>query len=128
MTALALGALLRNTAAAITTFVAVFLVIPTLTLQLPASSTDALRAVPTLQPRRRVDRRQFRFTPCAFGPWTGFGVLCGYAAIVIGARRPVSQRGGWRVGPARSLNSSGTADLDHLAQTYPQLVMEGLVC
>ena len=34
MTALALGALLRNTAAAITTFVAVFFVIPTLTLLL----------------------------------------------------------------------------------------------
>ena len=67
MTALALGALLRNTAAAITTFVAVFLVIPTLTLQLPASSTDALRAVPTLQPRRRVDRRQFRYAP-SVGP------------------------------------------------------------
>jgi len=40
MTALALGALLRNTAAAITTFVAVFFVIPTLTLLLPASLTD----------------------------------------------------------------------------------------
>ena len=40
MTALALGALLRNTAAAITTFVAVFFVIPPLTLLLPASLTD----------------------------------------------------------------------------------------
>ena len=40
LTALALGALLRNTAAAITTFVAVFFVIPTLTLLLPASLTD----------------------------------------------------------------------------------------
>ena len=40
MTALALGALLRNTAAAITTFVAVFFVIPPLTLLLPASLND----------------------------------------------------------------------------------------
>ncbi len=40
ITALALGALLRNTAAAITTFVAVFFVIPPLTLLLPASLTD----------------------------------------------------------------------------------------
>ena len=40
--------------------------------------------------------------------------------------RAVSQRGGGE--SARSLNSPGTADLDHLAQTYPQLVMEGLVC
>ena len=40
MTALALGALLRNTAAAITTFVAVFFVIPPLTNLLPAWLTD----------------------------------------------------------------------------------------
>ncbi len=40
VTALASGALLRNTAAAITTFVAVFFVIPPLTLLLPASLTD----------------------------------------------------------------------------------------
>ena len=40
MTALALGALLRNTAAAITTFVAVFFVIPPLTQLLPTSLTD----------------------------------------------------------------------------------------
>jgi hypothetical protein len=40
ITALALGALLRNTAAAITTFVAVFFVIPPLTLLLPTSLTD----------------------------------------------------------------------------------------
>jgi len=40
MTALALGALLRNTAAAITTFVAVFFVIPPLRLLLPAWLTD----------------------------------------------------------------------------------------
>ena len=40
MTALALGALLRNTAAAITTFVAVFFVIPPLTNLLPTSWTD----------------------------------------------------------------------------------------
>ena len=37
ITALALGALLRNTAAAISTFVAVFFVIPPLTPLLPAS-------------------------------------------------------------------------------------------
>jgi ABC-2 type transport system permease protein len=83
MTALALGALLRNTAAAITTFVAVFFVIPPLTLLLPASLTDNFVA----------------YLPSNLGggllgagsglansptPWTGFGVLCGYAAVLIG--------------------------------------------
>ncbi len=40
LTAIALGALLRNTVAAITTFVAVFFVIPPLTNLLPAALTD----------------------------------------------------------------------------------------
>ncbi len=40
LTAIALGALLRNTAAAITTFVAVFFVIPPLTNLLPTALTD----------------------------------------------------------------------------------------
>lgn len=40
ITALALGAVLRNTAAAISTFVAVFFVIPPLTILLPASWSD----------------------------------------------------------------------------------------
>jgi ABC-2 type transport system permease protein len=83
MTALALGALLRNTAAAITTFVAVFFVIPPLTLLLPASLTEHF----------------VQYLPSSIGgvltggepgpgdslaPWTGFGVLCGYAAVLIG--------------------------------------------
>jgi ABC-type transport system involved in multi-copper enzyme maturation permease subunit len=82
MTALALGALLRNTAGAITTFVAVFFVIPPLTLLLPASWTDHF----------------MQYLPSTIGsvltgdtgvansltPWTGFGVMCGYAAVLIG--------------------------------------------
>jgi hypothetical protein len=40
MTALALGALLRNTAAAISTFVAVFVIPPLTMLLLPASVCD----------------------------------------------------------------------------------------
>ena len=83
MTALALGALLRNTAAAITTFVAVFFVHPATDAAAARLGDRPLRAVPALQPRRSVDRRQLRFAPL-LAPWTGFGVLCGYAAILIG--------------------------------------------
>ena len=83
ITALALGALLRNTAAAITTFVAVFFVIPTLTLLLPASLTDHfVQYLPS-----NLGAELTGGTPGlahALGPWTGFGVLCGYAAIMIG--------------------------------------------
>ena len=83
VTALALGALLRNTAAAITTFVAVFFVIPPLTLLLPASMTD--RFVQYLP--ANIGGVLTGGTPGVshpLAPWTGFAVLCGYAAVLIG--------------------------------------------
>ena len=83
MTALALGALLRNTAAAITTFVAVFFVIPTLTLLLPTSLTDHfVQYLPSNLGGELTGGSSG--LPHALGPWTGFGVLCGYAAILVG--------------------------------------------
>ena len=86
ITALALGALLRNTAAAISTFVAVFFVIPTLTLLLPASLTDHfLQYLPSnLGGALTGDTTGLAH---ALAPWTGFAVLCGYAAALIGLRR-----------------------------------------
>jgi ABC-type transport system involved in multi-copper enzyme maturation permease subunit len=83
MAALALGALLRNTAAAITTFVAVFFVIPPLTLLLPASLTDHFVAyLPSSI--GAVLTGDTSAGPDSLAPWTGFGVLCGYAAVLIG--------------------------------------------
>ena len=82
-TALALGALLRNTAAAITTFVAVFFVVPTLTLLLPASVTDHFAAyLPSNLGGVLTGGTSGLAHPLA--PWTGFGLLCGYAAVLIG--------------------------------------------
>jgi ABC-2 type transport system permease protein len=83
MTALALGALLRNTAAAITTYVAVFFVIPPLTLLLPASVTDHF--VQYLPPS--IGGVLTGGAPVAahsLAPWTGFAVLCGYTVVLIG--------------------------------------------
>jgi len=83
MTALALGALLRNTAAAITTFVAVFFVVPTLTLLLPASLTDHfVQYLPSNL--GGVLTGGSSGLAHALAPWTGFGVLGGYAAVLIG--------------------------------------------
>ena len=83
ITALALGALLRNTAAAITTFVAVFLVFPTLMLLLPASVTDHIAAyLPSNLGGVLTGSTSGLSHPLA--PWTGFGVLCVYAAVLIG--------------------------------------------
>ena len=83
MTALALGALLRNTAAAITTFVAVFFVIPPLTLLLPASLTDHfVQYLPSNAGAVMVGGNFGVAHPLA--PWTGFAVMCGYAVVLIG--------------------------------------------
>jgi ABC-2 type transport system permease protein len=85
----ALGVLLRNTAAGITTFAAVFFVIPLLAMLLPASISNHL--APYL-PSNAGDAiwGGAATVPNALSPWTGFALLCGYAAILIGA-------GAWRL-------------------------------
>jgi ABC-type transport system involved in multi-copper enzyme maturation permease subunit len=83
VTALALGALLRNTAAAITTFVAVFFVVPTLTLLLPVSVTDHfVQYLPSNLGGVLTSDTSGLAHPLA--PWTGFGLLCGYAVVLVG--------------------------------------------
>ena len=83
ITALAMGALLRNTAAAITTFVAVFFVFPTLTLLLPASVTDHfVQYLPSNLGGVLTGSTSGLAHPLA--PWTGFSVLCGYAVVLVG--------------------------------------------
>ena len=82
-TLLALGALLRNTAAAITTFVAVFFVIPPLTLLLPASWTEHfVQYLPSNLGGVLTGSTSGLAHPLE--PWTGFGVLCGYAVVLVG--------------------------------------------
>lgn len=83
MTAMALGTLLRNTAAAITTFVAVFFVIPPLTLLLPASWTGHF--VPYLPSSiGTVLTGGQTIAGHSLPPWTGFALMCAYCAILIG--------------------------------------------
>jgi len=86
---LALGALLRHTAAGITTFAAVFFVIPLLATLLPASISD--HVTPYLPSNAGgAIWGGAAYVPNALSPWAGFALLCGYAAIVIGA-------GAWRL-------------------------------
>src|SRR5215471_4029964 len=79
-----LGALLRNTAAGIATFAAVFFVIPLLATLLPASISNHLAQY---LPSNAGDAIWSRaaFVPNALSPWTGFALLCGYAAILTAA-------------------------------------------
>ena len=75
--------MLRNTAAAITTFVAVFFVIPPLTKLLPTSLTDHfVQYLPSNAGAVMLDGTFGVAHPLT--PWTGFAVMCGYAVVLIG--------------------------------------------
>ncbi len=78
-----LGGLLRNTAAAISSFVAAFFVIPPLLSLLPGSlSTDITPYAPN-----NAAAALFRGDTGStlLSPWAGFAVLCGYAAAAVAA-------------------------------------------
>ena len=79
---LALGALLRRTAAGLSVFAAVFLVVPLVAAYLPQSIKGFAPYLPsnaggTLGGRKLFGGHQL-------GPWTGFAVLCGYAVVLTG--------------------------------------------
>ena len=78
----ALGTLFRNTAAGIATFAAVFFVIPPLASLLPASVSNHL--TPYLPSNAGgVLWGGAANVHDALAPWTGFALLCGYAAVLI---------------------------------------------
>lgn len=82
ITGLALGALLRNTAAAIFTFVAVFFVIPPLALLLPAALSDhVLQYLPSNAGAMMLNGTFGVAHPLS--PWTGLAVMCSYAAVLV---------------------------------------------
>src|SRR5260370_32772642 len=82
MTGMALGALLRNTAAGISTFVAVFFVIPPLTNLLPSSwSSHFVQYLPSNAGEVLFGGTRGLAHPLA--PWAGFGVSCLYAHLLI---------------------------------------------
>ncbi len=83
---LALGALLRRTAAGLSVFAAVFFVVPIVAAYLPHSITGFAPYLPSnaggaLWGAGEAVRRD------SLGPWTGFAVLCGYAVVLTGRGR-----------------------------------------
>ncbi len=83
ITGLALGALLRNTAAAISTVVVVFFVIAPLTLLLPASWAEHFVQYLPANAGARLFSGNFGIAS-PLSPWTGFAVMCSYAVILLG--------------------------------------------
>ncbi len=81
---LALGALLRRTAAGLSVFAAVFLVVPLVAAYLPHSITGSVPYLPS-NAGGAVWGAGKLFGGQQLGPWTGFAVLCGYAAVLIAA-------------------------------------------
>jgi ABC-type transport system involved in multi-copper enzyme maturation permease subunit len=80
---MSLGALMRNTAAGISTMVAVFFVLPPVAGLLPSSwSSHFVQYLPSNAGEALYGGTHGLTNPLA--PWTGFGVLCAYAAVLIG--------------------------------------------
>jgi ABC-2 type transport system permease protein len=83
MIGIAIGALLRNTAGGISTFVAGVFVIPPLTNLLPDSWTSHfVQYLPSNAGEVLFGGGRDLTNPLS--PWTGFGVLCIYAVVLIG--------------------------------------------
>jgi ABC-2 type transport system permease protein len=78
---LALGALLRRTAAGLSVFAAVFFVIPIVTNYLPHSIKGFAPYLPS-DAGGAVWGAGKLFGGHQLGPWTGFAVLCGYAVVL----------------------------------------------
>jgi ABC-2 type transport system permease protein len=80
---LALGALLRRTAAGLSVFAAVFLVVPLVMAYLPASIKGLAPYLPS-DAGGDIWGAGKLFGGHQLGPWTGFAVLCGYAIVLTG--------------------------------------------
>ncbi len=79
---LALGTLLRKTAAGLSVFAAVFFVIPIVVGALPQNITGFAPYLPSNAGGALWGSPLG--TGHALSPWTGFAVLCGYAAVLVG--------------------------------------------
>ena len=81
---LALGALLRRTAAGLSVFAAVFFVVPIVAAYLPHSITGFVPYLPS-NAGGAVWGAGKLFGGHQLGPWTGFAVLCAYAVVLTAA-------------------------------------------
>ncbi len=82
--AMGLATIIRHTAVAISTFVAILLVLPAIFQALPSSIYDNYaRFLPSRIGSTIISRHFANPFVKSFGPWTGLLVLCAYAALVF---------------------------------------------
>ena len=80
---LGIGAIVRNTAGGIAAFAGIMFVLPPLMFVLPSSWNDAI--TPYLpNTAGRAIFVQLSTGANSLGPWTGFALFCGYAALAVG--------------------------------------------
>jgi hypothetical protein len=77
-----LGTLVRNTAGGIASFVGLLFVLPGVVAILPSSIGNAINPYLPLNAGTAVATVRFDDSH-HLAPWTGFGVFCAYAAIII---------------------------------------------
>lgn len=81
---LGLGALIRRTAGAIAILTAVLIFLPASVGALPAAwRNDVNPYLPSVAGQMIIGRTKFTPPGPLLSPWTGFAVLCGYAAAVL---------------------------------------------
>lgn len=78
---LGLGALLRNTAAAISTLFGLLFVLPIIMHLLPTSFSDSVDKYLPNSAGQAITH--VRPDPTALAPWTGFGLFCLYAVVML---------------------------------------------
>lgn len=77
-----LGALVRNTAGGIASFVGLLFVLPGITALLPASTGDAISPYLPLNAGTTVASSTFDNSD-HLSTWAGFAVFCGYTAVIV---------------------------------------------
>jgi ABC-2 type transport system permease protein len=78
--ALGIAAMIRHTAGAISVYVFVLLVLPVIVSGLPNSLQHQIAP---LLPMSIGSVMINNPVPAAFGPWTGFAILCGYSVLIL---------------------------------------------
>jgi hypothetical protein len=80
--AIAIGALLRSTAAGVTAVVGLFFVLPSVIAAMPARIAKLSEYLPS---NAGGALARLATSPHALAPWTGFGLLCLYAIVLVAA-------------------------------------------